>query len=83
MRVCRRLIGIAGICIGGLCLGSTHIEQLAGLRDVVGTGAVCDLSPTVQSATAPTRLHLTLATTQSLHRGRVTLLHSQTAVKSP
>jgi hypothetical protein len=41
------------------------------------------LSPTVQSATAPLRLHQRLATTQSLHRGRVTLLLSQAAAKSP
>jgi hypothetical protein len=41
------------------------------------------LAPAVQSATAPSRLHLKLPTNQLLWLHRETLLHSQAVAKSP
>jgi hypothetical protein len=41
------------------------------------------LSPAVQSATAPSRLHLRLPANQLLRLRRTTLLHSQAVAKSP
>ena len=41
------------------------------------------LSPAVQSATAASRLHLKFPANQLLRLHRATLLHSQTAAKSP